>query len=350
MKLPMKINIIRLPHCYKLPQYATKGSAGLDLYAAIPDLILLDPNEKQLIPTGIAIAVPEGYEGQIRPRSSMALEGASVTVINDGTIDSDYTDEIKFYLVNTGKKTFEILPGAFLAQIVITKYTRITWEECASHPAKPHGLFKESWMGSAQKDILTAPAQGMPRNAGLSSNMTEKKYPRDLDEELDEMCLPCVVFHGHEEQGELILADDMNRGLRLTDNVNSELSLTAAAYDSDEKLLKKLRISAASLKTSAFDSISEAKNILQELLIENKLPLPKYSTEFWGPTNNRTFQSAATVQYSYAGHNMVKTGEPELTKKDAEKSAAFSVLRELKSGKPLAPKGAPKVLRSQSEL
>ena len=105
------------------------------------------------------------------------------------------------------------------------------------------------------------------------------------------------------------------------------LSLTDAF---DEEPLHRLRTSLALFDTSEYAIISEAKNILQELLVENNLPLPKYATDFQGPTNDRVFEGTVTVQYSYGGHTMVAKGEPELTKKDAEKSAAFSVLRKLK--------------------
>ena len=128
-KETLKIKIRRLPHCFSLPQYDTLDSTGLDLYAAISDLMLLQPNEEQSIPTGIAIALPEGYEGQIRSKGSM-----ETTHI---TIDSNSRkDEIKVVVVNTGNYTLEILPGAVIAKIIIMKYIRITWDEDCSSVCK----------------------------------------------------------------------------------------------------------------------------------------------------------------------------------------------------------------------
>ena len=285
---PISIPIKRFSHCYNLPQYATPGSAGMDLYAAISDLVLLQPNEKQLISTGIAIKLPEGYEGQIRPNGFR--EDHNVEIINaQSTIDSDYIDEIKVFMINRGETTYEILPGAIIAKIVIAKYTRITWSKKVS--IMPKLVKKEK-----EKE-------------------TQSKIIRDNDKEKEK-----------ETQSKIIRDNDNNKDLRLT---------VATVYDafdaSDEEPLHRLRISLASLNTSEYARITEAKNILQELLVENNLPLPKYETDFWGPTNNRNFQGTATVQYSYSGHIMVEKGEPELTKKDAEKSAAFSVLKKLKS-------------------
>lgn len=106
-----------------LPKYETEGAAGLDLFAATKEnkKILIAPNSAEMIPTGIAIAVPSGYEAQIRPRSGLAAKNG-ITVLNSpGTIDSDYRGEILVMLINHSKKDFEVLRGMRIAQMVMSK-------------------------------------------------------------------------------------------------------------------------------------------------------------------------------------------------------------------------------------
>jgi dUTP diphosphatase len=111
-----------------LPHYKTEGSAGMDLCAAIPARITLQPGERALIPTGFAIAVPDGYEGQVRPRSGLALHHG-VTVLNSpGTIDSDFTGEVGIVLINHGKQPFAIEPKMRVAQLVIAPIERVDVE------------------------------------------------------------------------------------------------------------------------------------------------------------------------------------------------------------------------------
>ena len=114
----------RLPHNpdLPLPGYATMGAAGLDLLAAVraDDPLILPPGERALIPTGLAMVVPPGYEAQVRPRSGLALKNG-ITVLNSpGTIDSDYRGEIGVILLNTGRAPFTIARGDRIAQLVIT--------------------------------------------------------------------------------------------------------------------------------------------------------------------------------------------------------------------------------------
>ncbi len=112
-----------------LPQYATEHSAGMDICAAVEKEFVLRTGEAALIPTGFAIALPEGYEAQIRPRSGLAIKH-QVTVLNSpGTIDADYRGEVKVILTNLGKQDFVIRRGDRIAQMVIAPYTRITWSE-----------------------------------------------------------------------------------------------------------------------------------------------------------------------------------------------------------------------------
>jgi dUTP pyrophosphatase len=129
----MKVSIRRLTHGEGLPapSYASDGAAGLDLYAALPagQTLVLEPGARELIPTGIEIALPAGYEAQVRPRSGLAVKHG-VTVLNaPGTIDSDYRGEVKALLVNHGGQPFEILRGMRIAQLVIAPVARATLVE-----------------------------------------------------------------------------------------------------------------------------------------------------------------------------------------------------------------------------
>ncbi|MEK7819368.1 MAG: dUTP diphosphatase [Bacteroidota bacterium] len=126
-----EIKILRLPHAndLQLPQYATDGSAGMDLCAAIENDLIVNPNETILVPTGFIIELPQGLEAQIRPRSGLAIKN-SVSLMNaPGTIDSDYRGEIKVILTNFGKEKFVIHRGDRIAQMIIAKYERILWNE-----------------------------------------------------------------------------------------------------------------------------------------------------------------------------------------------------------------------------
>lgn len=112
---------------FDLPQYATAFSAGMDLRANIEQSVLLTPMERVIIPTGIYIALPEGFEAQIRPRSGLAAK-FGITVLNTpGTIDADYRGEIKVILINLSKDTFEIKCGERIAQMVIARYEKANW-------------------------------------------------------------------------------------------------------------------------------------------------------------------------------------------------------------------------------
>lgn len=112
-----------------LPEYATPLSAGMDLRANLSTSLLLRPLERRLIPTGLSVALPEGYEAQIRPRSGLALKHG-VTVLNTpGTIDADYRGEIGVILVNLSNKDFVVEPGERIAQMVVAKHERAEFEE-----------------------------------------------------------------------------------------------------------------------------------------------------------------------------------------------------------------------------
>jgi dUTP pyrophosphatase len=130
----MKIAIQRMPHCQDLPlpAYATAGAAGLDLLAAVGSEITLEPGRHASVPTGIALALPEGFEAQVRPRSGLALRHG-VTVLNaPGTIDSDYRGEVAAILINHSSKAFTIARGMKIAQLVVAPYARVEWSETAA--------------------------------------------------------------------------------------------------------------------------------------------------------------------------------------------------------------------------
>jgi dUTP pyrophosphatase len=123
------INITKLGNAQdlSLPQHATVHSAGVDLVAAIDGDLIIEPNQRILIPTGIAISIPEGFEGQVRPRSGLAIKNG-ITVINaPGTIDSDYRGEIKVPIINLGDKDFIVERGMRIAQLIIARYEKIEW-------------------------------------------------------------------------------------------------------------------------------------------------------------------------------------------------------------------------------
>ena len=112
-----------------LPAYATDGSAGMDLYAAVDQELTIRPAETVLVSTGCSIQLPEGFEAQVRPRSGLAIKHQIGILNSPGTIDSDYRGEVKVILTNFGKKDFVIKRGDRIAQLVIAPYTRAVWEE-----------------------------------------------------------------------------------------------------------------------------------------------------------------------------------------------------------------------------
>lgn len=126
----VKIALTPLENAFglKLPTYATEQSAGMDLTAAMEEAIEIGPGERMLIPTGLSIALPEGYEAQIRPRSGLALKHG-ITVLNaPGTIDADYRGEIGVILINLGQDPFTVERGMRIAQMVIAQHSFVTWE------------------------------------------------------------------------------------------------------------------------------------------------------------------------------------------------------------------------------
>ncbi len=137
----LSVAIKRLDHAadLALPAYATNDSAGMDLLAAIAAPVTLQPGERRLIPTGIAIALPAGTEAQVRPRSGLALKHG-ITVLNaPGTIDADYRGEVGVVLINHGDQPFVIERGSRIAQMVVASYARVAWTVSADLEASARG-------------------------------------------------------------------------------------------------------------------------------------------------------------------------------------------------------------------
>lgn len=123
----------------ELPRYETAGSAGCDLRAAVDAELVLAPGARALVPTGMAIALPDGHEAQVRPRSGLAVKNG-VTVLNaPGTIDADYRGEIKVPLINLGQEPFTIRRGDRIAQLVVAPFVQVAWDEVDTLDATTRG-------------------------------------------------------------------------------------------------------------------------------------------------------------------------------------------------------------------
>ncbi|MBQ1209288.1 MAG: dUTP diphosphatase [Bacteroidales bacterium] len=134
----MKVKIIN-KSAYPCPQYATEQSAGMDLKANITESITLGSLERAIVPTGLYMALPNGYEAQIRPRSGLAAKKGISVLNSPGTIDADYRGEICVILVNLSKEDFVINPGERIAQMVIARYESVEWEEVESLDSTERG-------------------------------------------------------------------------------------------------------------------------------------------------------------------------------------------------------------------
>lgn len=141
MSTAFTVPVLRLAHGrdLALPAYASSGSAGLDLVAAVTDDVAIAPGAREIIPTGIGLALPEGYEGQVRPRSGLALEHG-ITVLNSpGTIDSDYRGEIRVILINHGQASFAVTRGMRIAQLVVAPIAHAVLHEVEHLPGTARG-------------------------------------------------------------------------------------------------------------------------------------------------------------------------------------------------------------------
>jgi dUTP pyrophosphatase len=130
-----------LPHGdgLPLPAYATPGSAGVDLVAALDEPLVLRPGARAAVPTGIALALPEGFEAQLRPRSGLALRHGLAVLNSPGTIDADYRGEVRVILANLGSEPVTIARGERIAQLVVAPVSRVAFERVAALPASARG-------------------------------------------------------------------------------------------------------------------------------------------------------------------------------------------------------------------
>lgn len=137
----LMVPVERMPGCedLELPHYRSEGAAGLDLLAAVTEAVMIEPGARALIPSGIRIALPAGTEGQVRPRSGLALQ-YGVTVLNaPGTIDCDYRGEVKVLLANLGPEMFAVERGMRVAQLVVARVERVTLHEGGPLPGSDRG-------------------------------------------------------------------------------------------------------------------------------------------------------------------------------------------------------------------
>ncbi|MEQ8862772.1 MAG: dUTP diphosphatase [Thalassobaculum sp.] len=139
--MTVAVRISRLPHAadLPLPAYETAGAAGMDLRAALEAPVVLAPGERTAVPTGIAVALPEGYEAQVRARSGLARRHGIAMVNAPGTVDSDYRGEILVLLVNLGREPFTVARGDRIAQMVVAPVARVAWEEVPTLDATGRG-------------------------------------------------------------------------------------------------------------------------------------------------------------------------------------------------------------------
>jgi dUTP pyrophosphatase len=128
------VKVFREPNCedLPLPEYATAASAGVDLRAAVSEAVTLQPGERRLISTGLRMALPDGYEGQVRPRSGLAIRHGIGMVNSPGTIDADYRGVIHVILINLGQEPFTVERGDRIGQLVVAPVTRVAWQEVTS--------------------------------------------------------------------------------------------------------------------------------------------------------------------------------------------------------------------------
>jgi dUTP pyrophosphatase len=139
--MTIEVAVVRLPHAegLPLPAYATDGAAGMDLLAAVAAPVTIAPGGRALVPTGLTIAVPTGYELQVRPRSGLALRHGIVLPNSPGTIDADYRGEVQIIVMNAGDAPFTVERGMRIAQAVLAPVARLVWRETETLPPTARG-------------------------------------------------------------------------------------------------------------------------------------------------------------------------------------------------------------------
>ena len=137
----LTVQIRRLPSSegLALPVYMTPGAAGMDLHAAVADDVVIEPGAIVLVPTGLEVAIPDGFEGQVRPRSGLAVKHGISLPNTPATIDSDYRGEIRVPLINLGRETFHVSRGMRIAQLVVAPVLRVTWDQVETLPVSGRG-------------------------------------------------------------------------------------------------------------------------------------------------------------------------------------------------------------------
>jgi len=137
----LTVQIRRLPSSegLALPVYMTPGAAGMDLHAAVADDVAIEPGAIVLVPTGLEVAIPDGFEGQVRPRSGLAVKHGISLPNTPATIDSDYRGEIRVPLINLGRATFHVSRGMRIAQLVVAPVLRVTWDQVETLPVSGRG-------------------------------------------------------------------------------------------------------------------------------------------------------------------------------------------------------------------
>lgn len=135
----MNVCIVNRSH-HPLPAYATSGASGMDLRAFVSESVVLAPLQRERIPTGLYLAVPQGYEAQVRPRSGLALKQGITVLNNPGTIDSDYRGEVSVLLINLSDVPFLVQDGDRIAQLIIAAYTPVVWQEAIELDQTARGI------------------------------------------------------------------------------------------------------------------------------------------------------------------------------------------------------------------
>jgi dUTP pyrophosphatase len=141
VSIALTVQIRRLPSSLglNLPVYMTPGAAGMDLYAAVSEDVVIGAGGIVLVPTGLEVAIPDGFEGQVRPRSGLAVKHGISLPNTPATIDADYRGEIRVPLINLGREPFRVSRGMRIAQLVVAPVVRVTWDEVAELPATDRG-------------------------------------------------------------------------------------------------------------------------------------------------------------------------------------------------------------------
>jgi dUTP pyrophosphatase len=133
-RIEIRIKRLRKNESVTIPRYMTEGASGMDLFASLKGEVVLEPGERRLIPTGIGVAIPEGFEGQVRARSGLAIKQGIAIVNGPGTIDADYRGEVGILLINLGKESFTIHDGDRIAQMVVSRVFRAILQEVDELP------------------------------------------------------------------------------------------------------------------------------------------------------------------------------------------------------------------------